>query len=101
MANKCPTFSNIIKHNMPRYIPTPLVKRLSAAKRGYDTRWKYIRLWFLKAHPLCTDCLLDNKLTPSEEVHHIKALADGGTHEETNLMALCKSCHSRRTKRGL
>jgi 5-methylcytosine-specific restriction protein A len=29
-----------------------------------------------------------------QEVHHIKPLAEGGTHNETTLMSLCKSCHS-------
>jgi DNA polymerase-1 len=32
--------------------------------------------------------------TPAQEVHHIKPLADGGTHDERNLMALCTPCHS-------
>jgi len=39
--------------------------------------------------------------TPMEEVHHIKPLAEGGTHDDSNLMALCKSCHSKiHTERG-
>ena len=39
----------------------------------------------------------EGRLTPAEEVHHILPLAVGGTHDENNLMALCKSCHSRIT----
>ena len=31
----------------------------------------------------------------AEEVHHKKPLSEGGTHERDNLIALCKSCHSR------
>jgi 5-methylcytosine-specific restriction endonuclease McrA len=34
------------------------------------------------------------RLTPSEEVHHIIPLSEGGTNKQQNLMALCKSCHS-------
>ncbi|WP_420838364.1 HNH endonuclease [Allobaculum mucilyticum] len=30
-----------------------------------------------------------------EQVHHIVPLSQGGTHDENNLMSLCKSCHSR------
>jgi 5-methylcytosine-specific restriction protein A len=30
-------------------------------------------------------------------VHHILPLANGGTNEEGNLIALCKSCHSKIT----
>lgn len=36
-------------------------------------------------------------MTPSTEVHHILPLEKGGTHNEDNLMALCKPCHSRIT----
>ena len=36
----------------------------------------------------------EGRLTPAEEVHHILPLASGGTNDEGNLMALCKSCHS-------
>lgn len=32
---------------------------------------------------------------PADEVHHIKPIALGGTHSEDNLMALCKSCHTK------
>ena len=38
-------------------------------------------------------------MTAAQEVHHIVPLAEGGTHDEDNLMALCKSCHSRITVR--
>ena len=33
-------------------------------------------------------------------MHHIVSLAKGGTHDENNLFALCKSCHSRITVRN-
>ena len=35
------------------------------------------------------------KLVEAEEVHHKKKLSDGGTHDRDNLIALCKSCHSK------
>ena len=38
-------------------------------------------------------------LTPAQEVHHILPLSRGGTHEDANLMALCKPCHSEITAR--
>ncbi len=31
---------------------------------------------------------------PTEEIHHMKPLSEGGTHDRSNLIALCKSCHS-------
>lgn len=38
-------------------------------------------------------------MTAAAEVHHIVPLSAGGTHDESNLMALCKPCHSRITAR--
>ncbi len=66
------------------------------AKR-YGRRWRKIRKAFLTAHPLCEECKKQGKFTPAEEVHHITPLSEGGTHDYKNLMALCKSCHSRIT----
>lgn len=39
-------------------------------------------------------CKAKGRYTTATEVHHIKPLVEGGTNEETNLMALCKPCHS-------
>ena len=63
-------------------------------KKRYDSRWRKIRALYVKAHPLCEECLKHGRTTPVEQVHHIVPLADGGTHDFSNLMSLCKSCHS-------
>lgn len=75
-------------------------RRGSASSRGYDRRWQWIRALYLRAHPLCVDCQADGHVAAATEVHHIKALRDGGDHSDDNLMALCKSHHSKRTGRG-
>ncbi len=67
------------------------------AKKRYGRTWKRIRDRYIKAHPLCERCVKDEKITPAEEVHHINPLSHGGTHDEDNLISLCKSCHSRIT----
>lgn len=64
-------------------------------KKMYGSRWKKIRDRYIAAHPLCEECLKEDKVTAAEEVHHIKPLRQGGTHAGENLMALCKPCHSR------
>ena len=64
------------------------------AKR-YGRAWRKIRNKFIREHPLCQQCLKDSRLKTAEEVHHILPLRRGGTHDASNLMALCKSCHSR------
>ena len=85
----------------------PNIKRLSkqynqyerdpASNKRYGRAWKRIRDRYIKAHPLCEECQKQGKLTPAEEVHHILPLSKGGGNEKSNLMALCKSCHSRIT----
>ena len=71
--------------------------RDKTAKRKYGRAWKRIRDRYIKAHPLCEECLKEGRYTKAEEVHHIKPLSHGGDHREDNLMALCKPCHSRIT----
>ena len=40
-------------------------------------------------------------IVETEEIHHKKPLSEGGTHDQSNLIALCKSCHSQiHAKRG-
>ena len=68
-----------------------------AIRRRYGRAWKRIRDQYIQSHPLCEQCGQEGRLTPAEEVHHILPLANGGTHDAGNLMALCKSCHSRIT----
>ena len=66
----------------------------SSGKR-YGRQWKKIRDRYVKIHPLCEMCLKEGKSVLVDEVHHIKPLSEGGTHDENNLMSLCKSCHEK------
>ena len=70
-----------------------------AVRRRYGRAWQVIRDRYISAHPLCEVCKENGKLTPAEEVHHIKPLSEGGTNAEENLMSLCKPCHSEITAR--
>ena len=70
-----------------------------AIKKRYNRQWQRIRDRYIAEHPLCEICEKHGKTTPAEEVHHIKPLSDGGTHDVSNLMALCKVCHSTITAR--
>ena len=67
------------------------------SNKRYGRSWKRIRDRYIKLHPLCEECEKQGKLTPAEEVHHVLPLSKGGGNEKSNLMALCKSCHSRIT----
>ncbi|MBS3942842.1 MAG: HNH endonuclease [Dethiobacter sp.] len=51
------------------------------------------------AHPLCERCLEREQFTPTQEVHHVKPLAQGGTTDDENLKVLCTPCHFEITAR--
>ena len=67
------------------------------SNKRYGRSWKRIRDRYIKAHPLCETCLQQDLLTSAAEVHHILPLRHGGTNDTSNLMSLCKPCHSRIT----
>ncbi|EHG21770.1 hypothetical protein HMPREF9334_00473 [Selenomonas infelix ATCC 43532] len=54
----------------------------------------------MAGHPLCEKCKEQERYVLATLVHHIRPLADGGTHDEDNLMSLCASCHERIHRRG-
>ena len=78
-------------------------ERYNKYERPYDTSvrygggWRKIRNRYIKSHPLCEECLAAGRVTAATEVHHKLPLGKGGTHDDANLMSLCKSCHSRIT----
>ena len=69
-------------------------ERDPATKRRYGRAWKRIRDKYVQQHPFCELCYEKGVIVPVEEVHHKVPLAEGGTHERSNLISLCKSCHS-------
>ncbi len=87
----CDEHRQIAEHQYNRYLRDP------DTNKRYGIAWRRIRRIYIQAHPLCEQCMSEGRLTPAEEVHHILPLASGGTNDEGNLMALCKSCHSRIT----
>ncbi|MGL5258404.1 MAG: HNH endonuclease [Proteocatella sp.] len=72
-------------------------QRDPASNKRYGRSWKRIRDHYIKAHPLCDECEKNGRIKAAEEVHHILPLSKGGGNETSNLMALCKSCHSKIT----
>lgn len=70
-----------------------------AKKKRYGRSWRRIRDQQLAEHPLCEKCKKAGKINPAREVHHFKPLSQGGTHDPSNLMSLCTSCHSEITAR--
>lgn len=87
----CPQHEKLMESNYNKF------GRTSEEKSRYNYKWRKIRAIFLSRNPLCEVCRQNGRFTTATEVHHIKPLADGGTNDFKNLMALCKSCHSRIT----
>ena len=85
----CPTHEKQANANYNRYERSPDYNKI------YGGEWKKIRKRYAAAHPLCEMCLKEGRFTPVEEVHHIKPVSQGGTHEWSNLMSLCRSCHTK------
>lgn len=69
--------------------------RNPVVRRRYGRAWKRIRDRYASRHPFCEECQRKGLLRPVEEVHHKVPLSQGGTHDESNLVSLCKECHAR------
>lgn len=69
--------------------------------RRYGRAWKRIHDKYAMEHPFCELCYERGIIVPTEEIHHRKPLSEDGTHDRSNMIALCKSCHSQiHAKRG-
>ena len=64
-----------------------------------STTWKRFRAAIRAARPLCELCLTERRERLSEQVDHIAPLKEAPHRalDESNVRALCMSCHSRRT----
>ncbi len=63
--------------------------------KKYGREWKRIRDRYASEYPLCEKCLEEGRVQLMAEVHHIVPVSCGGTHEQSNLMSLCRSCHNK------
>lgn len=52
---------------------------------------EFLNQAYLLDHPFCEVCYEKGVLVEVEEVHHKIPLAEGGTHDRSNLISLCKS----------
>lgn len=74
-------------------------QRVSAAGRGYDSRWQRERKRFLKEHPLCIKCMDEGKYVRATVVDHIKPHRGDQTlfWDKGNWQSLCKHHHDVKT----
>lgn len=68
--------------------------------RGYGTAWDKLRIQILKRDCYvcqCTECSASNRVRPATEVDHLTPKARGGTDDPSNLRAINRECHRRKT----
>jgi len=77
--------------------------RPTSYARGYTKRWRRLARMFLRRRPLCADPFgahaAEGRMAWAQCVDHIVPLRRGGSSHESNLQALCHSCHARKTVR--
>lgn len=80
----------------------PKDTRASSSARGYDHKWSKYRAQYLRFHPLCVMCLEKGIYTPATVIDHIKPVENGQADPlfwiESNHQALCRDCHSYKTR---
>jgi 5-methylcytosine-specific restriction protein A len=84
-----------------RYLSGLPMQRLSAAARGYDSRWARARLAYLAHNPLCVMCGEGGRVEPASVVDH--RTPHRGNQQlfwaESNWQALCRFCHDKHKKK--
>lgn len=98
--NGCPNLTDdryCEMHRKDRQIKYSKYFRIPEHNKLYDYKWRKIRERYIAEHPICDKCRMDGRIIPATDIHHIKPLREGGTHEDSNLQALCHACHSRLT----
>ena len=69
----------------------------------YQTlKWKNLRGYHLRSHPLCVYCERKGLTVKGYFVDHITPLRQGGRPlDPMNLQTLCKSCHASKTNKEI
>lgn len=73
--------------------------RLSATKRGYNSKWRRLSKQYLRKHPMCARCMQQGRYVPATVVDHIIPHRGDSAlmWDESNWQALCKPCHDKKT----
>jgi len=96
---------------MPTIYKTPKKRRVYESKKDnvnhqlvYNTsRWRLLRIEYLKNNPFCVECSKDNKMVFAIDVHHITPISSTDEPLEKmklgfdifNLKGLCRDCHKK------
>ena len=77
-------------------------RRKDQRKFYWSERWRRTRKAILRKEPICRDCKGQGFVRAAVEVHHEVDPRDAPelAYDSTNLVPLCKSHHSKRTRHG-
>lgn len=77
-------------------------RRLSAAERGYDHKWRRFRNRYLRAHPICDLCGQPSEVPDHYPQSRKELLAAGITNPDQDcyVRPLCTRCHNSETNRN-
>lgn len=95
----CPTINKIPKK--PKAQPKETDMRKLRQQAYNNTQWRKLREVYMHEQPICEECLKQGKITPAEDVHHIRSPFKGGEInwslllDHGNLMSVCKKCHQK------
>lgn len=95
--------SGVITHYCKCGLPRPCVKHSKYARHvvGYNTsRWRKLRLQFLRANPLCVRCLEIGKTSAATVADHVVPISgpdDPRMFNAEELQALCQTCDKAKT----
>lgn len=77
-------------------------KRGNRHQRGYGTYWEKLRIAILRRDNYscrCPECAQAPMARVADEVDHIVPKARGGSDDPSNLQAINRDCHQRKTSR--
>ena len=68
----------------------PRDTRVSAARRGYDFKWRVWAAGFRKRHPICEQCPGPTQVVDHRETREVMYLKNGGeTFQDSDYAGLC------------
>lgn len=94
-----PTINKLEKKEKPK--PKETDMRELRRKAYNNAQWRKLREVYMHEQPICEECLKHGKITPAEDIHHIRSPFKGGDInwalllDHDNLMAVCKTCHQK------
>ena len=92
---------------LPKGKPRPWIPAKPEHTRDVDNasfynskKWRSLRKYYRKKHPLCAQCKRQGTIKAAECVDHIKPISIYGMGVATelkNLQSLCNSCHAKKS----